>query len=640
MTPRRPGFKGSHTLHTIGPPEKFPWPPPNRYPSPVTTLSLLCLLAVTGAASPAFGAAAPDPKTVAQAQKLVTEAETKLDELGTTSDRAAWVYATNITYDTEKLSADASRAYAAAAAEFAVAAKKFDGKELPEVLKRKLLLLKLQVTAPMPPSVAEQKELAELGVWLDATYSKGKVCLDPKEPEKCLTLDDIEEKMMTERDAKTLEAYWTGWHKVGAPMREKYARFVELSNKGSRSIGFTDTAHLWRAGYDMKPEEFSAELDRLWLQLKPLYESLHAYTGRKLNEKYPGAVGEDNLIPAHLLGNMWAQEWGNIYELVAPPKSKRPFDLTQELVKRKTDEVQMVKYGENFFSSLGFAPLPKTFWERSLLKRPEGREVVCHASAWDVETNDDIRIKMCTRINDTDFVTVHHELGHNYYQREYGAQPYLFKNSANDGFHEALGDTISLSVTPEYLKTIGLIKDVPGPEADLDLLLKMAMERVAFQPFGLLMDKWRWSVFTGETPPSKYNQKWWQLRTAYQGIKPPNVRTESDFDPGAKYHIPGNTPYARYFLSTVLQFQMYRALCKQSGHTGPLHRCSFYGNKEAGAKLQKMMQLGLSRPWPDALEAVTGQRQMDATAILEYFEPLKKWLDEQNKGKMVGWKAG
>ncbi|MEW5884496.1 MAG: M2 family metallopeptidase, partial [Armatimonadota bacterium] len=356
-------------------------------------------------------------------------------------------------------------------------------------------------------------------------------------------------------------------------------------------------------------------------------------------DKYPGAVGPDNLIPAHLLGNMWAQEWGNVYDLVAPPKSKRPFDLTQELVKRKTDEKQMVRYGENFFSSLGFAPLPQTFWERSLLKRPQDREVVCHASAWDVETNDDIRIKMCTRINDTDFVTVHHELGHNYYQREYAAQPYLFKNSANDGFHEALGDTISLSVTPEYLKTIGLIKKVPGPEADLDLLLKMAMERVAFQPFGLLMDKWRWSVFTGETPPSQYNQKWWQLRTRYQGIKPPVARSEADFDPGAKYHIPGNTPYARYFLSTVLQFQMYRALCQQSGHAGPLHRCSFYGDKTAGAKLQKMMQLGQSRPWPDALEAVTGQRQMDATAILEYFAPLKKWLDEQNEGKKVGWAA-
>lgn len=583
--------------------------------------------------------AAPNPKVVAQAQKLVGEAETTLDELGAKADRAAWVYATNITHDTEKLSADLSREYATAAAGFAVAAKRFDGKELPETLQRKLLLLKLQVTAPMPADPKEQKELAELGVWLDATYSKGKVCLDPKNPDKCLTLDDIEVQLMTERDPKVLEALWVGWHKVGAPMRDKYARFVELSNKGSRNVGFTDTAHLWRAGYDMKPEEFSAELDRLWEQLKPLYESLHAYVGRKLNEKYPGAVGPDNLIPAHLLGNMWAQEWGNVYDLVAPPKSKRPFDLTKELVKRKTDEKQMVRYGENFFSSLGFAPLPETFWQRSLLKRPQDREVVCHASAWDVETNDDIRIKMCTRINDTDFVTVHHELGHNYYQREYGAQPYLFKNSANDGFHEALGDTISLSVTPEYLKTIGLIKKVPGPDADLDLLLKMALERVAFQPFGLLMDKWRWSVFTGETPPSQYNQKWWQLRTHYQGIKPPVARSEADFDPGAKYHIPGNTPYARYFLSTVLQFQMYRALCQQSGYKGPLHRCSFYGDKAAGEKLRKMMQLGQSRPWPDALEAVTGQRQMDATAILEYFAPLKTWLDEQNEGKKVGWGA-
>ncbi|MDX6768178.1 MAG: M2 family metallopeptidase [Elusimicrobiota bacterium] len=594
----------------------------------MNTPLLLVLLAVAAHAA---------PPTVDHARDFILKSEATLDELSATSDRAAWVYANFITYDSEKLSADAGRAYSAEAAKLAKESRYFERLDLPPDLARKFLLLKLQVSAPMPADPKEQKELAELGVGLDAAYSKWKHC--PK-PDKCMTFEEIDDRFRLSRDPQELAELWAGWHAVGVPMRAKYARFVELSNKGSRDLGFKDTAHLWRAGYDMTPEQFEAELDRLWLQLKPLYDSLHAYVGRKLNEKYgPGTVGEDGLIPAHLMGNMWAQTWDNTYDFVAPPKTKKPYDLTEELVKRKTDEKQMVKYGEGFFSSLGFAPLPQTFWERSLLKRPQDREVVCYASAWDVETNDDIRIKMCTKITAEDFITVHHELGHNYYQRAYGAQPYLFKNSANDGFHEALGDTIALAITPEYLKKVGLIDRVPGSDSDLDLLLKMALERVAFQPFGLLVDKWRWGVFSGDIKPETYNKAWWDLRKKYQGVKPPTPRTEADFDPGAKYHIPGNTPYARYFLATVLQFQFYRSLCQQSGFKGPLHRCSFYGDKAAGDKLNKMMSMGASRPWPDALEAVTGQRQMDATAILEYFAPLKKWLDEQNKGQVVGWKA-
>ncbi|MBI2362047.1 MAG: M2 family metallopeptidase, partial [Elusimicrobia bacterium] len=367
--------------------------------------------------------------------------------------------------------------------------------------------------------------------------------------------------------------------------------------------------------------------------------SLHAYVRRRLADTYGAeAVDPDGLIPAHLLGNMWGQEWGNVFPLVKPAGTGASYDLTERLRAKGVDEKGMVKYGEGFFSSLGIAPLPATFWERSMIVKPAGREVVCHASAWDVEDSQDIRIKMCTRVNSDDFVTVHHELGHNYYQRAYAGQPYLFRGSANDGFHEALGDTIALSITPAYLKQVGLRDTDAGADEDTDLLLRMALERVAFQPFGLLVDKWRWGVFSGEIPPSRYNQAWWDLVRRYQGLKPPVPRSEADFDPGAKYHIPANTPYARYFLAQVLQFQFYRALCRQTGHTGPLHRCSFYGNKEAGKKLEAMMAMGSSRPWPDALEALTGERKMDATAILEYFAPLKVWLDEQNKGQAVGWK--
>jgi peptidyl-dipeptidase A len=421
-------------------------------------------------------------------------------------------------------------------------------------------------------------------------------------------------------------------------MRPIYRRFVELTNEGARELGYRDTGVLWRAKYDMAPDAFAAEMDRLWLQVKPLYDSLHCYVRAELNETYGDAIVPlDQPIRADLLGNIWAQDWSNIYDLVAPPAADPGYDLTERIVAKKLGSRDMVRIGESFFTSLGFEPLPETFWQRSLFEKPEDREVVCHASAWDVDELSDLRIKMCIEPTAEDFRTVHHELGHNFYQRAYSHLPYVYRQSANDGFHEALGDVISLSVTPTYLKQIGMIDEVPDPSSDLGLLMKDALESIAFLPFGLLIDKWRWDVFAGETPPDEYNQAWWELRTRYQGIRPPLARTESDFDPGAKYHIPGNTPYSRYFLARILQFQFHRSLCETVGTEGPLNRCSIYGNQEAGAKLKTMMEMGISRPWPEALEAVTGQRQMDATAILEYFAPLRAWLDQQNRGRQCGW---
>jgi peptidyl-dipeptidase A len=245
---------------------------------------------------------------------------------------------------------------------------------------------------------------------------------------------------------------------------------------------------------------------------------------------------------------------------------------------------------------------------------------------------------MCIQVRGEDFVTVHHELGHNMYQRAYEHQPFLFKNGANDGFHEAIGDSIALAITPEYLNKVGLLATIPQSD-DTGYLLRMALDKVAFLPFGLLIDQWRWKVFSGEIKPADYNAAWWEMREKYQGISPPVARSEADFDPGAKYHVPANVPYTRYFLARVLQFQFYRAMCREAGFTGPLYRCSFYGNKAAGAKLNAMLEMGQSKPWPAALYVLTGERQMDAGAMMEYFAPLKQWLDEQNKGKQVGWKA-
>jgi peptidyl-dipeptidase A len=381
----------------------------------------------------------------------------------------------------------------------------------------------------------------------------------------------------------------------------------------------------------MEPNAFAAEMERLWQQVKPLYDSLYTYTRRKLSEKYGmQVVALDKPIPAHLLGNMWAQQWGNIYPLLAPANADRGYDLTQTLKSRNTDVQQMVRYGESFFTSLGFDPLPKTFWERSLFSKPPDRDVVCHASAWDIDYEKDVRLKMCVQINEEDFTVVHHELGHNYYQMAYAGKPFLFRDSANDAFHEAIGDTVALSVTPPYLKQLGLIDKVPDPSADIGFLLNRALDKVAFLPFGYLVDQWRWKVFSGEVKPGDYNRAWWELREKYQGVSAPAPRTEEDFDPGAKYHVPANTPYARYFLAAILQFQFHRALCREAGFSGPLYQCSIYGNKKAGEKLKAMLAMGLSEPWPAALKAMTGEEKMDATAIIDYFAPLKTWLDQQN----------
>ena len=577
-------------------------------------------------------------QTIEEAKKYIEKGETELFELGIKASRASWVQENFITEDTEKIAADTNEVLNTASAKYAREAHRFDGLKLEPELARKRLLLELAAGFPAPNDPKAQKELADILASLDGDYGKGKWCSDGGKG-KCLDVTAVGKLMAESRDPGELKRAWVGWHAIGAPMRQRYARMVELGNAGARELGYSDVGALWRSNYDMPPDDFAKEEDRLWEQLKPLYLSLHAYVRGQLRKKYgKDLVPADGPIPAHLLGNIWSQEWNNVYSLMDSPKPAQSYDLTKILQDRKTDARGMVKYGENFFVSLGFAPLPPTFWERSLFTKPADRDVVCHASAWDVDSKEDVRIKMCILITEEDFRTIHHELGHNFYQRAYMNQPPLFQNSANDGFHEAVGDTIALSVTPEYLKKIGLIETVPPASGDIDYLLQQALEKVAFLPFGLLVDKWRWEVFSGQVKPENYNQAWWDLRRKYQGVAPPVERAEADFDPGAKYHVPANVPYARYFLARILQFQFHRALCKEAGITGPLDRCSIYGNQTAGERLNQMLSMGQSKPWQDALETLTGQKQMDATALADYFAPLKTWLDEQNKAK--GYPAG
>lgn len=580
------------------------------------------------------GAAAP---TAAEAQAFMNNVEAELLKLSIADNRADWVKETFITDDTELLGAAADERLIARTTELVKEAARFDQLTLPADLRRKFTLLKLSLPMPAPGDAKLREELTQVAASLSGSYGKGKYCPD-EDPAKCLGIDDLEERMAKTRDPKDLTRLWAGWHKVGPPMRERYARFAELSNQGARELGYKDTGALWRSTYDMSPEQFSAELERLWTQLDPFYKELHAFVRSRLAAKYGAAAQrKDGMIPAHLLGNMWAQEWGNIYDIVAPASAPATYDLGQILTTRRADAKTVVGFGEGFFKSLGFEALPGPFWQRSMLTRPADHEAVCHASAWDIDFDTDVRLKMCIHGTSDDFVTVHHELGHLYYDLSYRKQPFLFRSGANDGFHEAIGDAIALSITPEYLKKIGLITEVPPPAADIPILLRRAFDKIAFLPFGLLIDKWRWQVFSGEVKPADYNKAWWALREKYQGVAPPVDRSENDFDPGAKYHIPANTAYARYFLAAVYQFQFYRAMCREAGYKGPLNRCSVYGSQEAGARFRKMLELGQSQPWPAALKQMTGEDRLDASAMVEYFQPLFDWLKQQNKGLTPGW---
>jgi peptidyl-dipeptidase A len=567
---------------------------------------------------------------------FLRSAEADLLQLSIETGRADWVHATYITDDTQTLAAKANARLIAATVRWAKQSMTLPTETLTPEERRKTRLLRLSLPLVAPDDPKEGERLAAMVAEMQGTYAKGRHV--PLGTTESVDLQGLSRILTESRDPAHLEDAWSGWHRVGRTIRDPFVRYVQLANRGARELGFDDTGAMWRSKYDMSPEEFTVEVERLWNQVRPLYESLHAYTRMRLRETYgPDLVPERGPIPSHLLGNMWAQSWEGIFPLVAPPNMDPGFDLTKILVDRGTSPTEMVRFAERFFVSLGLDPLPPSFWERSMLVRPRDREVICHASAWDLDFVDDLRIKMCIEITGEDFQTIHHELGHNYYQRAYSGQSFLFRESAHDGFHEAIGDTVGLSVTPEYLVRIGLLDAVPDAQRDIGLLLQRALEKVAFLPFGLKVDRWRWEVFAGRISPSDYNRTWWEMTERYQGVRAPSTRGETEFDPGAKYHVSANVPYMRYFLAHILQFQFHRALARTIGHTGPLHRASIYGSKEAGDRMRAMLEMGARQEWPDALEALTGERKMDGQGLLDYFAPLQHWLDDQVRSAPKGW---
>jgi peptidyl-dipeptidase A len=584
-----------------------------------------------------IGSAAATPTAEESADAFVARVNDELEELSIELGAAAWVRATYINHDTAILNSLASQKYAEWHSRTVADSLRYADMQLAPRTARALNLLKLGTSQPAPDDAEKRKELAEITTQLSGMYGEGKYC--PGDGRVCLTLQELEQIMAKSRDYDENLDAWVGWRTVSPPMREKYRRFAELANEGATELGFSDLGEMWRSGYDMRPAEFEEESLRLWQQVEPLYDALHCHVRAKLGELYgEGKVPSNEPIPAHLLGNMWAQDWANLYDLLEPYKGVGELDLDRVLTEQDYTPQQMVRSAEQFYTSLGLPELPATFWERSLFTKPADREVICHASAWGLDGGKDLRIKMCINETYEDLRTIYHELGHNFYQRAYSHQPPVFRGGAHSGFHEAIGDTITLSMTPDYLQQVGLISMAAESEqAVINRQMLQALDSIAFLPFGKLIDEWRWGVFSGEIGPGEYNEAWWELRTRYQGIAAPVERTEEHFDPGAKYHIPGNTSYTRYFLARILQFQLQRALCETAGFEGPLHECSIYGSKAAGEKLQAMLAAGASEPWQDTLAKITGTREMDATAIIDYFHPLMAWLEKQNSDRSCGW---
>ncbi|MET0292285.1 MAG: M2 family metallopeptidase [Steroidobacteraceae bacterium] len=605
------------------------------YPA-LCAAAVAAVLAACGPRNQAPEAAAP----TVDARTFVANVNREFRELQKERDVTEWVQSTYITQDTTWLRALANDRYLARFGEVVEASKAYDGQTLDAPTARALKLLRLDESSPAPTDPVRRTELTTLLAKLDGTYGANKGCREQGGKTVCRTVEDLDEILASSRDYTALTDAWSDWHATARSMRADYVRFVELANEGARDLGFADLGTLWRSKYDMPADELPKELDRLWSQVKPLYDALHCYTRAQLAKKY----GEDRVpagrpIPAQLLGNLWAQQWGRLYPDLLQPFPKVPSPtIDGELKRQGYEAVRMTRLAEDFYTSLGFPKLPQSFWERSMLTRPRDREVVCHASASHLDGAEDVRIKQCVVPTEEDLQTLYHEMGHLYYDLAYKDQPMLFQGSAHDGFHEAIGDTVVLSMTPSYLKQVGLRASTSNSrEAMLNDQMRLAADRVAFLPFGLLVDQWRWKVFSGEVKSDRYNAAWWELRERYQGVGAPIGRSEADFDAGAKYHVPANVPYTRYFLAFILQFQFHKALCETAGFKGPLHECSIYGSTEAGQRFRAMLSAGNSEPWQDTLQKLTGSREMDASAIVEYFQPLMAYLQERNAGQKCGW---
>ncbi|XP_012276299.1 angiotensin-converting enzyme [Orussus abietinus] len=583
------------------------------------------------------------------AQQLLSKIDKDFSAWTNKATLSEWNYASNLTQENLDTKVNVSSQFAAYNKQMWLEVTAFPWQKLEDFnVKRQFSKFSVLGVSALPQKLFEEYE--KIVSEMQNIYSTAKVCEYGNEQKCTLALEpELTELLKTSRDPELLKYIWVEWRKVsGEKVKPLFPRYIELSNTAAKLNNYTDTAQEWLKEYEA--ENFPEQIESLWQQLKPLYLQLHAYVRRELRKQYgESVVSKDGPIPAHLFGNMWAQSWENIADFTVPYPGKQLPDVTQNMINQGYNATSIFRLAEEFFVSLNLSAMPDTFWERSILEKPTDREIICHASAWDFYDGKDFRIKQCTSINMKDLLTAHHEMGHIQYYLQYKDQPAIFREGANPGFHEAIGDVISLSAsTPGHLKKIGLLEDsTEDREATLNHLYEKGLDKVAFLPFAYTMDLWRWAVFQGKITSDQYNCKWWSLVEQLQGIEPPVDRSEEDFDPGAKYHIIANVEYLRYYVSFIVQFQFHKALCEKAGqynpqdpNAKPLYQCDIYQSKEAGNLFRSMLQLGSSRPWQDAMEKITGQREMDTSGLLEYFKPLMEWLTAENKktNEYIGWK--
>lgn len=589
-------------------------------------------------AQPRCNGSSSDPSVLAQ--QWLNQYNTSAETAFFNENSAHWNYETNITDATQQAMSEADVAFAAFQQDAAANSSKFNQCLVNEYGLSRQLARTSTVGIKLNPTLT--KQLSDIIGNMETVYSTGTVCSlnEINMQQNCSTRWDfgaLATILATSRDYNLLQYVWQQWRNVvGRPVSQMYQNYVNLGNQGAQNDNFTDVGDFWRSWYE--DADFQKDLDSLWQQVLPLYEQLHAYVRNKLMAQYPNRF-QSSAVPAHLFGNMWSQSWTNLYDFTAPYPNSPTVDVTKAMVQQNYTALKMFHTADKFFQSLGLIPMPEAFWKRSMITKPTNRSVICHPSAWDFYNRHDYGIKMCTSVTMDDLVVIHHEMGHIQYYMQYSVQPVPFRDGANPGFHEAIGDTMALSVaTLKHLNAIGLLPGYTNSmEQDMNFLYRQALDKVAFLPWSYIVDQWRWAVFNGTLTNNTWNAGWWSLRTKYQGVVPPVARSNTDFDPGAKYHIPNNMPYVRYFVAYILEFQFYQELCNAAGHTGPLHQCDFYQSKSAGTLLSNMLRIGAARPWKEALQIVTGQSSMNASAILTYFQPLMTWLQQQNQGQCFGW---
>ncbi|XP_059535969.1 angiotensin-converting enzyme 2 isoform X1 [Myotis daubentonii] len=593
--------------------------------------------------------AAAQSSTEEKAKIFLDNFNSKAEDLSHESALASWDYNTNITDENVQKMNEADSKWSAFYEQQSKLAQTYPLQEIQNpTIKRQLQVLQQNGSSVLSPD--KSKQLSTILTKMSTIYSTGKVC-NPNNPEECFTLAGLEDIMEKSKDYNQRLWVWEGWRsEVGKQLRPLYEEYVDLKNEMARGNNYEDYGDYWRGdyetegkdGYNYSRHQLIEDVERIFLEIKPLYEHLHAYVRAKLMNAYPSRISPTGYLPAHLLGDMWGRFWTNLYNLTVPFEQKPNIDVTGAMVEQSWDAEKIFKEAEKFYISVGLPSMTPGFWNNSMLTEPgDGRKVVCHPTAWDLGKGD-FRIKMCTKVTMDDFLTAHHEMGHIQYDMAYATQPYLLRNGANEGFHEAVGEVMSLSVaTPKHLKVMGLLPPdfSEDNETEINFLLKQALNIVGTLPFTYMLEKWRWMVFKGEIPKEQWMKKWWEMKREIVGVMEPLPHDETYCDPASLFHVANDYSFIRYFTRTIFEFQFQEALCQIAKHQGPLHKCDISNSKEAGNKLLEMLKLGKSEPWTLALEKIVGTKKMDAKPLLNYFEPLFTWLKEQN-GNSVGWNSG